>query len=482
MRGELIVSASGIRGIVDHGLDAATARRYGAAYGEYLSELHGASRSGRVLLGRDSRASGAALADAVAAGLTGVGWDVGDLGIVPTPTALLAVQEDDRARGGVVVTASHNPAEWNGLKLASAAGEFIEPSGGRDVQARFESSATRNEPTEAGSGGRAASRRVRGRRREVGGAIDRHLERILTLPLLSPGVIGERRLRVALDCVRGAGGLILPALLERLGSEVVGIHLEPDGRFPRDPEPIAANLDELAQLVRETGADLGMAVDPDVDRLALVDERGVPVGEDWTLALAVELVLAKRSGPVVTNLSSSQCIEDAAVRGGGALYRAPVGEANVARLMAEVGAMIGGEGNGGVMLPDLHLTRDAPLAAALILQLLSERNESLGELIGALPSYSVVKHKAPRPEAPLDVVYGRLESEARRGSEVDRQDGLRLSWPARGEWLHVRPSGTEPIVRVIAEAPEIVAAESLSDWAIQLLSTAREPGHGVGEP
>jgi len=481
LRRELIVSASGIRGIVDHGLDAATARRYGAAYGEYLSEVHGASRSGRVLLGRDSRASGSTLADAVAAGLTGVGWDVGDLGIVPTPTALLAVQEDDRARGGVVVTASHNPAEWNGLKLASAAGEFIEPAGGREVQARFESSATRSAPTEAGSGGRPAGRQVRGRRQQVGGALDRHLERILTLPLLSPDVIGERRLRVALDCVRGAGGLILPALLERLGCEVVGIHLEPDGRFPRDPEPIAANLDELAQLVREAGADLGMAVDPDVDRLALVDERGVPVGEDWTLALAVELVLAKRSGPVVTNLSSSQCIEDASVRGDGALYRAPVGEANVARLMAEVGAVIGGEGNGGVMLPDLHLTRDAPLAAALILQLLSERNESLGELIGALPSYAVVKHKVARPEAPLDVVYGRLESEARRGSEVDRQDGLRLSWPARGEWLHVRPSGTEPIVRVIAEAPEIVAAESLSDWAIQLLSAAREPGHGVGE-
>ncbi len=480
MRGELIVSASGIRGIVDHGLAAATARRYGAAYGEYLSELHGASSSGRVLLGRDSRTSGAALADAVAAGLTGVGWDVGDLGIVPTPTALLAVQEDDRARGGVVVTASHNPAEWNGLKLASAAGEFIEPAGGMEVQARFEDSMTRNESTESGSGHRATGRLVLGRRQEVSGALDRHLERILTLPLLSPGVIGERRLRVALDCVRGAGGLILPALLERLGTEVAGIHLEPDGRFPRDPEPIAANLDELAQLVRETGADLGIAVDPDVDRLALVDERGVPVGEDWTLALAVELVLAKRSGPVVTNLSSSRCIEDAAVRGGEALYRAPVGEANVARLMAEVGAVIGGEGNGGVMLPDLHATRDAPLAAALILQLLSERNESLGELIGALPSYMMVKHKVPRPEAPLDAVYERLESEGRRGSEVDRQDGLRLSWPARREWLHVRPSGTEPIVRVIAEAPETGGAESLSDWAIQLLSAVQEPGHGVG--
>jgi phosphomannomutase len=470
LKGELIVSASGIRGIVDHGLDADTARRYGAAYGEYLSELHGPSRSGRVLLARDSRTSGAGLADAVATGLTGAGWDVGDLGIVPTPTALLAVQEDDRAWGGVVVTASHNPAQWNGLKLASGAGEFIEPAGGREVQARFEDAEKRSEPPAAEPGGPPPDR-ARGRRQEIRGALGRHLERILALPHLCTGVISERRPRVALDCVRGAGGLILPALLERLGSEVVGIHLEPDGRFPRDPEPIAANLGDLARLVRETDADVGMAVDPDADRLALVDERGVPVGEDWTLALAVELVLTKRSGPVVTNLSSSQCIEDAAARGGATLFRAPVGEANVAHLMAKVDAVIGGEGNGGVMLPDLHATRDAPLAAALILQLLSERNESLGELIGALPSYAVVKRKVPRPEAPLGVAYERLEAEARRGREVDRQDGLRLSWPARREWLHVRPSGTEPIVRVIAEAPEIGAAESLSDWAIQLLST-----------
>lgn len=480
MRGELIVSASGIRGIVDRGLDAATARRYGAAYGEYLRGLHGAS-PGRVLLGRDSRTSGAALADAVAAGLTGVGWDVGDLGIVPTPTALLAVQEDERARGGVVVTASHNPAEWNGLKLASATGEFIDPVGGREVQARFEDAGTRDQPWEPGAGRAAAGQRARGRREEAPGALERHLERILELPLLSPRATAERRLRVALDCVRGTGGLILPALLERLGAEVVGIHLEPDGRFPRDPEPVAANLEELARLVRDSGADVGMAVDPDGDRLALVDERGVPVGEDWTLALAVELVLSKRSGPVVTNLSSSQCIEDAVRRGGAVLYRAPVGEANVAELMAKVGAVIGGEGNGGVMLPELHSTRDAPLAAALVWQLLSERNEALGELIGALASYAVVKRKAPRPQASLDFVYARLETEARQGKQVDRQDGLRLSWPSRREWVHVRPSGTEPIVRVIAEAPEMSAARSLSDWAIRLLAAAQEPGSGAGE-
>ncbi len=464
--GDLIVSASGIRGIVGRGLDASTAQRYGAAYGAYLSDRHRVAAPAVVLLGRDSRTSGPMLAEGVTAGLIGSGWNVGDLGIVPTPTALLAVREDEAAYGGVVVTASHNPAEWNGLKLASAAGEFIDPEGGREVQARFEhviDGALRN-------GRHGPTGRGRGRRREVKGAIERHIERILSLPLLSPAARARRRLRVALDCVRGTGGLILPALLKRLGCEVVGIHLEADGRFPRDPEPVAAALGELGDLVRQTEAHVGMAVDPDGDRLALVDERGQPIGEDWTLALAVELVLAKRPGPVVTNLSSSQCIEDAARRAGQRLHRAPVGEANVAARMAEVGAVIGGEGNGGVMLPELHVTRDAPLAAALVVELLSMRRETLGRLIGELPSYRVIKRKAERPAGTLEAIYERLEREAPRGAEVDRQDGLHLAWPDRREWIHVRPSGTEPIMRVIAEAPAETAARALTDWAVGLLS------------
>lgn len=464
---DLIVSASGIRGVVGHGLDEETAERYGAAYAAHLSERYGARMPATVLLGRDSRTTGRMIAEAVANGLAGSGWDVDDLGIVPTPTVLLAVQEDEAACGGVVVTASHNPAEWNGLKLASAAGEFIAPTAGREVQARFEALVDQE------SGGRrqrsGAARPRRGRIREVSGAIERHLERILALPLLSPlPVRGE--LRVALDCVRGTGGLILPALLERMGCQVTGIHLEPDGRFPRDPEPVASALGELGELVRRTEADVGMAVDPDGDRLALVDEGGTAIGEDWTLALAVEMVLSKRPGPVVTNLSSSQCIEDAARRAGQRLYRAPVGEANVAQRMAQVGAVVGGEGNGGVMLPELHATRDAPLAAALVVRLLSDRNDKLRRLIGDLPSYRVIKRKIGRPTGSLEAAYERLESEAPSGAEVDRQDGLRLAWPARREWIHIRPSGTEPIVRVIAEAPAELTARSLTDWAVELLS------------
>jgi phosphomannomutase len=456
LKEELIVSASGIRGIVGHGLQVDTAQRYGAAFGGYLSESD-AGNGGIVLVGRDSRPSGPDLAEAVTAGLLRTGWDVGDLGLVPTPTALLAVQDDPVARGGVVVTASHNPAEWNGLKLASPDGEFIAPEAGKAIQSRFEAGFTPSSPTS-------------GRQTRVMGAIEAHVDRILALPLLSLDVISDRRLRIALDCVRGAGGLILPELLRRLGCEVVGIHLQPDGRFPRDPEPIASNLEELSALVRREGAEVGFAVDPDVDRLALVDETGRPIGEDWTLALAIELVLSRRSGPVVTNLSSSQCIEDAAARAGQLAYRAPVGEANVARRMAEVGAVVGGEGNGGVILPDLHATRDAPLAAALVTQLLSERNVGLGRIIGDLPAYHMVKRKVNRPSISLAMVYDQLESQARSGVEPDRQDGLRLTWPGRSEWLHVRPSGTEPIVRVIAEAPEASAALDLADWATELLT------------
>ena len=470
MTSELIVSASGIRGIVGRGLDARVAYRYGVAYGEHLSARNGTPASGMVLLGRDSRTSGLELADAVADGLMAVGWDVGDLGIVPTPTALLAVQEDDRARGGLIVTASHNPADWNGLKLGSGSGAFITPEDGREVQARFEALTEGAAPRAAGGSSAVGSART-GRRVSVEGAIARHIDRILGLSLLFPTAVLPRRLHVAVDAVRGTGGLIVPPLLQRMGCEVIGIHLEPDGRFPRDPEPSAANLAELGELVRETGADLGMAIDPDADRLALVDDRGRAIGEDWTLALATELVLSRNPGPVVTNLSTSQCIEDAARRAGAALHRAPVGEANVAGRMAEVGAVVGGEGNGGVMLPALHPTRDAPLAAALTVQLLSERNASLSDILGRYPSYAIAKRKVRRPSEPLAAVYQRLESEAPSGSRADRQDGLRLAWPDRREWLHVRPSGTEPIVRIIAEAPQESAAHALSDWAAEILSS-----------
>jgi phosphomannomutase len=296
--------------------------------------------------------------------------------------------------------------------------------------------------------------------REDHGAVERHLARILAIPFLDVEAIRARRFHVALDCVRGAGGTIFPRLLEALGCTVDAINLETDGLFPREPEPVAENLKELEALVSRTGAVVGLATDPDVDRLSLVSEQGKAIGEDYTLALASTLVLRHRPGALVTNLSTSRLMDDVAANAGVALHRAPVGEINVARRMQAEHATVGGEGNGGVILPDVHLTRDAPVAAALILQLLAESDRPLSELAAGIGRYEIVKEKLPRPSQPLDAVYDALASHF-PDAEADRQDGLRLAWPERKSWAHLRPSGTEPIVRIICEAPTREEAQGL---------------------
>lgn len=463
---DLIVSASGIRGIVGRALTPEVAARYGAAFAAFLRGRGRPGPGSHVVLGRDTRPSGSLLADALAAGLRSGGVAVRDAGVAPTPTILLAAADAERAEGAAIVTASHNPAEWNGLKLAGADGRFLLPEAGRRVQEIYESGPPR------------AAWDALGGREALAGVVDHHIRRILRLPLVDPDRIAGRGFHVALDCVRGAGAVALPGLLERLGCRVAGLGLEPDGRFPRDPEPTGANLAELAELVRREGADLGMAVDPDGDRLSLVDGEGTPVGEDWTLALAAELVLAHEAGPVVTNLSSSRSIADAAERAGAPFHRAPVGEAHVARRMAEVRAAIGGEGNGGVMYPGLHLTRDALLAAALVLQLLAERDATVEGLLAGWPRYHISKRKLIRPAGRLEAVYEALLESAPAGAEADRRDGLRLEWED-GRWVQVRPSGTEPVVRVIAEAPEPAEAERLARWAEEVIGSG-SPGEGEG--
>ena len=257
----------------------------------------------------------------------------------------------------------------------------------------------------------------------------------------------------------------MPRLLGALGCEMVAINLEPDGRFPREPEPLPENLGALEALVKESGADIGLAVDPDVDRLAIVSDEGRAIGEEYTLALAARLVLRHRRGPVVTNLSSSLMVEDVAREAGVQAIRTPVGEVNVAVRMRDEGAPIGGEGNGGVILPEVHLGRDAPIGAALLLQLLVEEGRPLSQVARSIPSYVIVKDKLARPNASLDAVYGALRS-AFPDAGADAQDGLRLAWSDR--WVHVRPSGTEPIVRVIAEAPDEAQAR-------ELVRRSREP-------
>jgi len=464
-----MVSVSGVRGIVGTDLTPEIVARYAAAFGTLLA---GGRPALRVVLGRDARTSGAMFAAAAQAGLQSVGAEVIDCGVVPTPTVQLAV-EHHGAAGGLVITASHNPIEWNALKFVGADGIFLDAGQGARLRDLVE---TEPLPRQGWDGLGSAS--------HDGEAVARHLAGVLGLPCVDGAAIRRRAFSVALDCVRGAGGVIMPALLEGLGCRVAGINLETDGRFPRPPEPVPENLGDLGTLVRRSKADLGIAVDPDVDRLALVDETGTPIGEDYTLAFAVRAVLGQPAraphagaGPVrrpvvVCNLSTSLVVEDAARDCGADLRRAPVGEVHVARAMIAAQAVIGGEGNGGVMLPALHVGRDAPVAAALVLQLLTRAGKRVSELVESTPRYAIVKAKAPRG-ADLGVLYQALQKLS--GASLDRSDGLRLAWSEPSRWLHVRPSGTEPIVRLIAEAPTAAEAGGLIDEATRALNAAGVP-------
>lgn len=446
----LMVSVSGFRGRVGDPLTPELVASVAASLGAFL-QAEGAGS--RVYIGRDSRTSGPMLVRAAVSGLLSVGCEVVDLGMVATPTLMLAIREDGGAAGGIGITASHNPAEWNAMKLAGGDGTFLDAERSAAFQHFLRESPIPRAPWDR-----------LGTVREDAGASERHVARILALPLLEVESLRKRRFRVALDCVHGAGGTVVPGLLADLGCEVTVIGGEPDGRFPRDPEPTAANLVELGQAVLRSGADLGLAVDPDVDRLSLVDGHGVPLGEDFTLALAAAVVLRRSPGSVVTNLSTSRVVEDVAAASGGRTIRAAVGEINVARRMQEEGAVVGGEGNGGVILPALHLTRDAMVGAALILQHLLDTGKSLREAAGAWPEYHIVKHKVNFPRERLDRAYDAL-LDGFGGAEVDRTDGLRFAWSAAREWVHVRPSGTEPVVRVIAEAPSQARALNLVEVA-----------------
>ena len=436
-----MVGVSGVRGIVGKDLTPQVVARYAAAFGALVRE--GGHRS--VVLARDSRQSGPEFAKVAQGALTSVGCDVIDCGMVPTPTAQLAV-EHHHAGGGIVVTASHNPVEWNALKFVGPDGVFL------DQQAWGRLHRFMTAPPLSAGGGKTVT---------DPDAVARHLDLVFALPLADIEAVRRAKLRVALDCVRGAGGPIMTQLLDRLGCQVSAINLETDGRFPRAPEPEPANLGALAELVKKTGAQVGLAVDPDVDRLALVDETGKPVGEDYTLAFAVQAVLSRTPGPVVVNLSTSLVVDDAAREFGATVERAPVGEANVARAIRRRKAVVGGEGNGGVILPALHLGRDAPLAALLVFQLLAQTGRTVTELVAARPRYVIVKDKVPRGMN-VESVYQKLLAQFPDGLP-DRQDGLRLAWP--GRWLHVRPSGTEPVVRMIAEAGTAKAANELIERA-----------------
>jgi phosphomannomutase len=442
----LIVTVSGLRGVVGQSLTPEVAARYAATFGSLLPR-------GRVVVGRDSRPSGAMLGQAVRAGLASVGCDAIDLGIAATPTVGVAVRQTD-ALGGVMISASHNPPQWNGIKLMHATGRLLDAEQAQAVRQRFES----------GAGIPRATWDLVGR---IGSEPDphaAHLERVLRV--VDVPRIRARRFRVVLDSNHGAGGVLGARLLDALGCDVEMLGGTPDGHFEHNPEPLPEHLGALCQRVRGQRADLGFAQDPDADRLALVAETGVAIGEELTLALAAQHWLAEHPGPVVINLSTSRATEDVAARRGVPLHRAAVGEANVVTRMLATASVLGGEGNGGVILPDVVLIRDSFSAMALVLDLLAATAKTISQLAAGLPQYHMIKHKVALSQADLTAAFHVLRNHF-GDAAVHGEDGLRLAWPDR--WVHVRPSNTEPIARIIVEARTEDSARELLEAVGRLL-------------
>jgi len=433
-------SISGIRGIVGQALSPVLLARYVNAYVQEVGH-------GRILVGRDTRDSGEMVQAAVVSALIASGCDAVLLGISTTPTVEMAVQADSQAVGGIILTASHNPAQWNALKLLDKDGLFLGPDAVQRVFARVDA----NEES-------WVEHHELGRTLPHPGGDDLHIEKTLALPYLDVPALKARRFKVVVDAVNGAAYASGPAICRRLGCEVVELFVTPDGQFPRGAEPVPESLAPLGETVRSHGADVGLAFDPDGDRLALVDETGTPLGEEKTLALAVDLVLSQKKGPVMVNLSTSRMNEDLAAKHGVPFERTPVGEIHVSTRMLAVGGLIGGEGNGGVILPELHPGRDGLLAVAFVLEAMRRSGQKLSELSAALPEYAMIKRKFALTAKPLQEAIAALKA-ANPGVECDERDGFRLAWP--DAWVHLRASNTEPVVRVIAEAPTAERAEAL---------------------
>ena len=435
----LKISISGVRGVVGESLTPTLLARFAQAFGTYTGP-------GTIVIGRDTRTSGEMVRQAVVAGLLSSGCRVVDLDICPVPTVQLLVRAR-RARGGIAITASHNPAAWNALKFINSDGLFLADAQARQLLDIYHQGEYRKV---TGAEMRAAE--------PSAGAAELHVKAILDAlgPLPSPRQ--GRRLRVAVDSCNGAGSLVAPRLLEALGAEVFALNVTPDGLFPRGAEPVPENLSALCRAVREHGCDVGFAQDMDADRLAVVNERGEAVGEEYTLVLAARYVLGREPGPVVANLSTTGALDALAARFGCPVHRSKIGEANVAGEMLRWRAVVGGEGNGGVIYPRINFARDSLVGMALVLHLLAETGRTVSELLAELPPFYMLKEKlacrSDRVRAALRAVR-----EAYAHLPVDLRDGVKVTTPEG--WFLVRGSNTEPIIRLVAEAETEERARAL---------------------
>ncbi len=439
MGGTRIASVSGLRGVVGNGLDPSVASEFAAAY---ASEC----QPGPIIVSHDARVSAPMFVHAVVAGVTATGRDVWDVGPTATPTVGILVRER-HAAGGIQISASHNPQEYNGLKFFQPEGMVLSPARGKAVLDRVE---RRDFDW--------ASWNALGTVEELTHVDRLHLQKVLGI--VDVEGIRDRHFRVALDACHGAGGRLGLSLLRELGCEPTVLGGTPDGRYEHPPEPTEENLKSFSAVVSSLGAVVGFAQDPDADRLAIVDETGRYIGEELTLALAVSRILRIGRGPLVLNLSTSRVAEDLARRAGCDVWRTPVGEIHVVERMRAERAILGGEGNGGVIDPRVGYVRDSFVAMALVLDLLATTDEPLSKLVDGLPRYAMVKTKFPIGDQPVTRLLDRI-AEAHPEAQADRRDGLRLDWS--DGWVHVRASNTEPIVRVIAEAADSDRARELAD-------------------
>ena len=455
----LIKSISGIRGTIGgpqgENLTPIDIVKFTTAYVRFMSEKNGGKRL-TIVLGRDARLSGRMVEDIIEGTLLGCGADVISVGLCTTPGVEMAVITN-KADGGIIITASHNPKQWNALKLLNERGEFLNDAEGKRVLALADDEAF--EFPEIDSIGKVLSREDFN---------PTHIQQVLALPMVDVEAVKARRFKVVVDAVNSIGGVVIPALLEELGCEVVKLNCEPTGEFAHNPEPLPEHLTEISEVIRREKADLGVVVDPDVDRLALVSEDGTMFGEEYTLVAVSDYILSQGVGNTVSNLSSSRALRDVTVAHGGEYNASAVGEVNVVAKMKETGAVIGGEGNGGVIYPALHYGRDALVGVALFLTHLVKKDCSMTELRAQYPAYFASKNKIQLTPA-IDVDKVLAEMKSRYANEnVNDIDGVKIDFAEN--WVHLRKSNTEPIIRIYTEAKSAAEADALAQKFIAEIS------------
>lgn len=456
----LIKSISGIRGTiggkVNENLTPLDVVKFTSAFGTWLQNNKN-KKNLTLVVGRDARISGAMVNSLVTATLQGLGINVVDLGLSTTPTVEVMVPELN-ADGGIILTASHNPKQWNALKLLNDKGEFISGENGAEVLTLAE-----NEDfnyAEVDDLGRYETR---------DDAFDIHIQKILDLPMVDAEAIKSKKFKVVVDAVNSTGGIAIPRLLEELGCEVVKLYCKPNGQFPHNPEPLKEHLGDICELVKKENADLGIVVDPDVDRLALVDENGELFGEEYTLVAVADYLLKNKKGAAISNLSSSRALRDVARNLDSEYFASAVGEVNVVTLMKEKNAVIGGEGNGGIIYPDLHYGRDSLVGVALFLTHLAKEKKSVSELRATYPSYFIGKKKIElTPDIDVDALLTKMEKEY-LNEEISTVDGVKIDFEKN--WVHLRKSNTEPIIRIYTEAFSQEEADQLGDQMIEKIKS-----------